>query len=43
MTSIRSPGVTSIYVLVARTRTAVAPAEAGRPSPAIPEPEEALG
>ena len=34
--------VPSIYMLVARTRTAAIPAEAGRPSPAVPEPEEAL-
>ncbi len=34
--------VPSIYVLVARTRTAAIPAEAGRPSPAVREPEEAL-
>jgi hypothetical protein len=34
--------VPSIYVLVARRRTAAVPAEADRPSPVVPEPEEAL-
>ncbi len=34
--------VPSIYVLVARTRTAAVTAEAGLRSPAVPEPEEAL-
>jgi multidrug efflux pump len=34
--------VPSIYMLVARTRTAAVPAEAGRPSPVVPEPEGAL-
>ena len=34
--------VPSIYVLVARKRTATVPMEIERPSPVVPEPEEAL-
>ena len=34
--------VPSIYMLVARRRTAAVPAEALRVTPAVPEPEEAL-
>jgi multidrug efflux pump len=34
--------VPSIYMLVARRRRASIPVAASRPSPAVPEPEEAL-